>query len=88
MNTVVSKYLDKFVLVFIVDILIHSKTKEEHEEQLRLVLQVLREHQLYPKYKKLYFFHRQIHYLGHEISEEGVAIDIEKVKSIMDWYAP
>jgi hypothetical protein len=56
MNNILSKYLDKFVLVFIDDIIIYSKTKEEHEEHLRLVLQVLREHQLYAKYNKCDFF--------------------------------
>jgi hypothetical protein len=56
MNNVLSKFLDKFVLVFIDDILIYSKNREEHEEHLRLVLQVLREHQLYAKFSKCDFF--------------------------------
>ena len=58
MNNVISKFLDKFVLVFIDDILIYSKNKEEHEEHLRLVLQVLREHQLYVKFSKCDFFQK------------------------------
>jgi hypothetical protein len=88
MNSILNKYLDKFVLVFIDDILIYSKTKEEHEEHLILVLQVLREHQLYAKYNKCDFFQKQIQYLGHVISEDGVAVDPEKIKAIMDWPTP
>jgi hypothetical protein len=85
MNNVLSRFLDIFVLVFIDDILIYSKNREEHEEHLKIVLQVLREHQLYAKFIKCDFFHKQVHYLGHVISEEGVAIDPHKIKSIMDW---
>jgi hypothetical protein len=88
MNNVLNKYLDKFVPVFIDDILIYSKTKEEHEEHLRLVLQVLREHQLYAKYNKCDFFQRQIQYLGHVILEDGVAVDPKNIKAIMDWPTP
>jgi hypothetical protein len=85
---VLRKFLDKFVLVFIEDILIYSKNREEHEEHLRLVLQVLREHQLYAKFSKCDFFQKQIHYLGHVISEEGVAVDPDKIRSIMEWPTP
>jgi hypothetical protein len=88
MNNVLNKFLDKFVLVFIDDILIYSKNREEHEEHLRLVLQVLREHQLYAKFSKCDFFQKQIHYLGHVISEEGVAVDPDKIRSIMEWPTP
>jgi hypothetical protein len=88
MNNVLSKFLDKFVLVFIDDILIYSKNREEHEEHLRLVLQVLREHQLYAKFNKCDFFQKQIHYLGHVLSEEGVAVDPDKIRSIMEWPTP
>jgi hypothetical protein len=87
-NNVLSKFLDKFVLVFINNILIYSKNREEHEEHLRLVLQVLREHQLYAKSSKCDFFQKKIHYLGHVISEEGVAVDLEKIRSIMEWPTP
>jgi hypothetical protein len=69
MNNVLNKFLDKFVLVFIDDILIYSKNRKEHEEHLRLVLQVLREHQLYAKFNKCEFFQKKIHYLGHVLSE-------------------
>jgi hypothetical protein len=66
MNNILNKYLDKFVLVFIDDILIYSNTKEEHEEHLIILLQVLREHQLYTKFNKCDFYQKQIHYLGHD----------------------
>jgi hypothetical protein len=88
MNNILSKFLDKFVLVFIDDILIYSKNREEHEEYLQLVLQVLREHQLYAKFSKCDFFQKQIHYLGHVLSEEGVAVDPNKIRSIMEWPTP
>jgi hypothetical protein len=88
MNNVLRKFLDKFVLVFIDDILIYSKNIEEHEEHLRLVLQVLREHQLYAKFSKCDFFQKKIHYLGHVMFEEGVAVDPNKIKSIMEWPTP
>jgi hypothetical protein len=88
MNNVLSKFLDKFVLVFIDDILIYSKNREEPEEHLRLVLQVLREHQRYAKFSKCDFFQKQIHYLGHVLFEEGVAIDPDKIRSIMEWPTP
>jgi hypothetical protein len=87
MNNVLSKFLDKFVLVFIDDILIYSKNTKEHEEHLRLVLQVLREQQLYAKFSKCDFFQKQIHYLGHVISK-GVEIDHDKTRSIMEWPTP
>jgi phosphatidylinositol kinase/protein kinase (PI-3 family) len=88
MNNVLSKFLEKFVLVFIDDILIYSKNREEHEEHLRLVLQVLREHQLYVKFSKCDFFQKKIHYLGHVIFEEGVTVDPDKIRSIMEWPTP
>jgi hypothetical protein len=88
MKNVLSKFLDKFVLVFIHDILIYSKNRKEHEEHLRIVLQVLREHQLYAKFNKCEFFQKKIHYLGHVLFEEGVAVDPNKIRSIMEWPTP
>jgi hypothetical protein len=88
MNNVLKKFLDRFVLVFIDDILIYSKNREEHEEHIRLILQVLREHHLYTKFSKCDFFQKQVHYLGHVISKEGVAVDLDKIKSIMEWPTP
>jgi hypothetical protein len=72
MNGVFREYLDKFVQVFIDDILIYSRTTEEHDEHLRLVLQCLREHKLYGKLSKCSFYQSRIHYLGHVISGEGI----------------
>jgi hypothetical protein len=69
MNGVFRDYLDKFVIVFLDDILIYSKTEEEHEQHLRMVLQVLREHQLYAKLSKCTFYQKKIHYLGHIVSK-------------------
>jgi hypothetical protein len=85
---VFKNYLDKFVIVFLDDILVYSKTKEEHEQHLRMVLQVLREHQLYAKLSKCSFYQKQIHYLGHIISEEGIDVDPEKVQAIQEWPTP
>ena len=82
MNKIFSKYLDKFILVFIDDILVYSKNKEEHEEHLRKVLRVLREHHLYAKFSKCDFYKPQIQYLGHIIFETTIAMDPENIRSI------
>jgi hypothetical protein len=81
MNRVFRSYLDKFVIVFLDDILIYSKNKEEHENHLRMVLHVLMENHLYAKLSKCSFYQRQIHYLGHIISKEGIVMDLENIKS-------
>jgi hypothetical protein len=88
MNNVLNKFIDRFVLVFNDDILIYSKNIEDHEEHLKLVLQVIREHQLYAKFSKCEFFQKQVLYLGHVISEDGVAVDPKKIRSIMEWPTP
>jgi hypothetical protein len=88
MNGVFRDFLDKFVIVFLDDILIYSKTEEEHEKHLRMVLQVLREHQLYAKLSKCTFYQKKIHYLGHIVSEDGIAVDPENIEAIKSWPAP
>ena len=77
-NNIMHKYLDKFVVVFIDDILIYSKTEEEHKEHLKIVLQELRAHQLFPKFSKCNFFKDKIQYLGHVVTTEGIFVDPEK----------
>jgi hypothetical protein len=81
MNGVFQEYLDKFVIVFLDDILIYSKSEEEHKHHLRMVLQVLREHQLYAKLSKCSFYQKQIHYLGHIISKDGIVVDPENIEA-------
>jgi hypothetical protein len=88
MNSVFAKYMDKFILMLIDDILIYEKNEDEHEHHLRIVLQTLREHELYVKLSKCEFYQQRIQYLGHVISEEGIALDLYKIKSIMEWTVP
>jgi hypothetical protein len=88
MDGVFRDYLEKFFIVFLDDISVYSKTEEEHEQHLRMVLQVLREHQLYVKMRKCSFYQRKIHYLGHIISEEGIIVYPEKVEAIREWPVP
>ena len=88
MNNVMHKYLDKFVVVFIDDILIYSKYEEEHKEHLKIVLQELREHQLYAKFSKCDFFKDKIQYLGHVVTKEGIFVDPKKIKAIEYWPVP
>jgi hypothetical protein len=88
MNVVFREYLDKFVQVFIHDILIYSRTKEGHDEHLRLVLQCLRENTLFGKLSKFSFHQSKIHYLGHIISGEGISMDPTKVQAIVEWPTP
>eukprot|EP00253_Pinus_taeda_P035941 PITA_35941 len=88
MNSMFHRFLDKFVLIFIDDILIYSRSHEEHKKHLRMVLQTLREHQLYAKFSKCDFFREEIQYLGHVITKEGIAVDPEKIKMIMEWPIP
>jgi hypothetical protein len=84
MNKVFMEYLDKFMIVFIDDILIFSKTEEEHETHLRLVLEKLRAHQLYAKFSKWEFWLSEVAFLGHVISVGGVSVDLGKVKDVLD----
>jgi hypothetical protein len=79
MNGVFKEYLDKLVIVFLDDILIYLRTKEEDEQHLRIVLQVLREHKLYTKLIKCIFYQNKIHYLGHIILVDGIIVGPEKI---------
>jgi hypothetical protein len=85
MNKVFMEYLDKFIEVFIDDILVFSRTEEEHEVHLRLVLEKLRAHQLYAKFSKCEFWITEVAFLGHIISIGGVSVDPGKVKDILNW---
>nr|XP_051191082.1 uncharacterized protein LOC127304433 [Lolium perenne] len=88
MNTIFSKHLRKFVLVFFDDILVYSKTLAEHTSHLQIVLQILRQHNLKAKLSKCQFAQPQIEYLGHIISGEGVATDPAKIQDIIQWPTP
>ncbi|KAK1628506.1 hypothetical protein QYE76_002821 [Lolium multiflorum] len=88
MNKIFMKYLDKFVIVFIDDILIYSKDKEEHAKHLKIVLQTLREHQLYAKFSKCKFWLDSVEFLGHVITKEGIAVNPSKVQSVLEWKSP
>ena len=88
MHRVFQPYLDQFVVVFIYDILIYSKSEEEHEDHLRVILQVLRDHQLYAMFRKCEFWLTEVKFLGHVVSTSGVLVDSEKVKVVMSWERP
>jgi hypothetical protein len=88
MNSVFMPELDKFVVVFIDDILVYSKDEDEHTEHLHIVLQRLRDHHLYAKLSKCDFWLREIKFLGHTISQDGISIDPKKVQEVMDWKPP
>jgi hypothetical protein len=94
MNKVFIEYLDKFVVVFMTMmeesqlILIFSKTMEEHEEHLRLVLEKLKSNQLYAKFSKREFWLTEVAFLGHVISAGGVSVDPGKVKDVLNWMPP
>ncbi|KAL4386770.1 hypothetical protein GQ457_09G016740 [Hibiscus cannabinus] len=84
MNRIFKPYLDKFVVVFIDDILIYSCNKDEHAEHLRIVLQNLRDHQLFDKFSKCEFWLSEISFLGPVISTKGIMVDPKKVQTILD----
>ena len=88
MNSVFMPELDKFVVVFIDDILVYSENEQDHAEHLRVVLTRLREHQLYVKFSKCEFWLKKVPFLGHILSEEGIVVDPAKVPEVMDWKAP
>lgn len=88
MNRVFHEYLDQFIVVFIDDILIYSKSREEHEKHLSLVLQRLREKKLCAKFSKCEFWLNQVIFLGHTVSKEGISVDPSKVQAILEWQKP
>jgi hypothetical protein len=88
MNSVFMLELDKFIMVFIDDILTYSRSMKEHEEHLRIVLQHLREHQLYAKFSKCKFWIEEVPFLGHVVSPEGIMVDPGKVKEVVEWKPP
>jgi hypothetical protein len=85
MNSVFMPELDNFIVVFIDDILVYSKNEEEHEQQLRIFLQRLHNHQLYAKFSKCAFWLKEVPFLGHVISAEGTIVDPSKVREVLDW---
>ena len=88
MNDLFRDYLDKFVIIFIDDILIYSKSKDEHAEHIQKVLERLRSHKLSAKFSKCSFWKREIGFLGHRVSKKSVAVDPEKVEVVKDWPRP
>jgi len=80
--------LDNFVVVFIDDILVYSENEEEHAEHLRIVLPRLREHKWYAKFSKCEFWLKEVQFLGHILSENGISVDPSKVQQVMDWKVP
>ena len=88
MHRIFQPYLDQFVVVFVDDILIYSQLEWEHEYHLRIVLQLLRDHQLYAKFSKCEFWLTEVRFLGHVVSASGVSVDPEKVEAVMSWERP
>ncbi|WZZ88744.1 hypothetical protein YC2023_117323 [Brassica napus] len=88
MNGIFREYLDEFVIIFIDDILVYSKTKEDHERHLRAVLGRLREQKLFAKLSKCSFWQKSIGFLGHVVSDKGVSVDQDKIKCIQEWPQP
>ncbi|GKB80895.1 putative nucleotidyltransferase, ribonuclease H, partial [Tanacetum coccineum] len=88
MNRIFHEYLDKFVIVFIDDILVYSKSEEEHEQHLRIVLEILRQKKLYAKFSKCEFWLQQVAFLGHIVSADGIIMDPSKVEAITKWPRP
>ena len=85
MNRVFRPFLDRFVVVFIDDILIYSKDREDHDTHLRVVLETLRKEQLYAKMSKYEFWLKEVSFLGHIVSKEGIRVDPRKIEVILEW---
>ena len=88
MNSVFMPELDKFVVVFIDDILLYFENAQDHEKHLRIVLTRLREHQLYAKFSKCEFWLKKVPFLGHILSKDRISVDPSKVQQVLDWKAP
>ena len=88
MNHILHSYLDQFVVVFVDDILIYSPSVESHEEHLRIVLQLLREHRLYAKFSKCVFWLFEVKFLGQVILGSGVGVDSSKIEVVISWEWP
>ena len=88
MHRAFQPYLNQFVVVFVDDILIYFQSEKEHENHLRVVLQLLRDHQLYAKFSKWKFLPTEVRFLGHVVSASGVSVDPEKVEAVMSWERP
>ncbi|GJY78559.1 putative reverse transcriptase domain-containing protein [Tanacetum coccineum] len=88
MNRVCKPYLDKFVIVFIDGISIYSKTKEDHEVHLRLVLELLRKEKLYAKFSKCEFWLQEVHFLSHVVNQSDIHVDPGKLEAVKNWKAP
>ncbi|GKB16358.1 putative reverse transcriptase domain-containing protein, partial [Tanacetum coccineum] len=88
MNRVCKPYLDRFVIVFIDDILIYSKSRKEHEGHLKLILNLLKKEELYAKFSKCEFWLSKVQFLGHVIDSEGIHVDPTKIEAIKDWASP
>ena len=84
MHRVLQEFLDEFVIVFIDDILIYSTTEEQHRKHLSAVLQTLKEHRLFAKFSKCDFWRREVKFLGHVVTSEGIAVDPSKVEAVLN----
>nr|GEX13420.1 putative reverse transcriptase domain-containing protein [Tanacetum cinerariifolium] len=88
MNHVCKPYLDKFIIVFIDDILIYSRSEEEHEAHLNTILDLLKKEKLYEKFSKCEFLLKEVQFLGHMVNIEGIHVDPSKVESVKNWKTP
>ena len=88
MNRVFRPYVDQFVVVFIDDILVYSKDEREHEQHLRIVIETLREKKLYAKLSKCDFWLKEVSFLGHIVSVEGIRVDLIKIVAVVNWKQP